>query len=213
MKTDDLISMLATGVTPADPRLPARRFATALAIGAAGALLLMAALLGVRRDLAEVALTPLFWAKLALPLALAIGALATLARLARPGARAGRPSLLIAAPVAVAWIAALAVLAAAPAGDRLALVLGSTWQVCPWLIALLSVPGLVAILAALRRLAPTRLALAGGVGGLLSGAVATLVYCLHCPEMGVPFWSAWYLLGMLVPSAAGAAIGPRVLRW
>ncbi|MCM2545897.1 DUF1109 domain-containing protein [Burkholderia glumae] len=213
MKTDDLISMLATGVTPADPRLPARRFATALAIGAAGALLLMAALLGVRRDLAEVALTPLFWAKLALPLALAIGALATLARLARPGARAGRPSLLIAAPVAVAWIAALAVLAAAPAGDRLALVLGSTWQVCPWLIALLSVPGLVAILAALRRLAPTRLALAGGVGGLLSGAVATLVYCLHCTEMGVPFWSAWYLLGMLVPSAAGAAIGPRVLRW
>ncbi|WP_246792786.1 DUF1109 domain-containing protein [Burkholderia perseverans] len=213
MKTDDLISMLATGVTPVDPRLPARRFATALAIGAAGALLLMAALLGVRRDLAEVALTPLFWAKVALPLVIAIGALATLARLARPGARAGRPSLLIAAPVAVVWIAALAVLAAAPAGERLALVLGSTWKVCPSLIALLSVPGFVATFSALRSLAPTRLRLAGAVGGLLAGAVATLVYCLHCPEMGVPFWGVWYLLGMLVPTVVGAVVGARVLRW
>ena len=62
MKTDDLISMLAAG-NPAPPRAPsARRFALALFCGLLGALLLMACLFGVRKDLAEVAATPLFWA-------------------------------------------------------------------------------------------------------------------------------------------------------
>ncbi|KKJ04290.1 MULTISPECIES: NrsF family protein, partial [Burkholderia] len=84
MKTDELISMLATGVTPVDPHLPAKRFATAVAIGAGGALLLMLAVLGLRHDLATVAQTPLFWAKVALPLAIAIGALRGALRLARP---------------------------------------------------------------------------------------------------------------------------------
>lgn len=205
MKTDELISMLATGVTPVDPHLPAKRFATAVAIGAGGALLLMLAVLGLRHDLATVAQTPLFWAKVALPLAIAIGALR--------GARAGGAGLLVASPVAVVWIATLVMLALTPAGERLAMVLGQTWKVCPFAISMLSIPGFVATLAALRSLAPTRLALAGAAGGLLSGAVATLVYCLHCPEMGVAFWGVWYLLGMLVPTVAGALLGPRVLRW
>uniref|UniRef100_UPI0034DB691F DUF1109 domain-containing protein n=1 Tax=Burkholderia gladioli TaxID=28095 RepID=UPI0034DB691F len=133
--------------------------------------------------------------------------------LARPGARAGGAGLLVASPVAVVWIATLVMLALTPAGERLAMVLGQTWKVCPFAISMLSIPGFVATLAALRSLAPTRLALAGAAGGLLSGAVATLVYCLHCPEMGVAFWGVWYLLGMLVPTVAGALLGPRVLRW
>ncbi len=115
--------------------------------------------------------------------------------------------------MAVVWIATLVMLALTPAGERLAMVLGQTWKVCPFAISMLSIPGFVATLAALRSLAPTRLALAGAAGGLLSGAVATLVYCLHCPEMGVAFWGVWYLLGMLVPTVAGALLGPRVLRW
>ncbi|KGE09367.1 MULTISPECIES: DUF1109 domain-containing protein [Burkholderia] len=213
MKTDELISMLSTGLTPVDPHLPAKRFATAVAIGAGGALLLMLAVLGLRHDLATVAQTPLFWAKVALPLAIAVGALRGALRLARPGARAGGAGLLVASPVAVVWIATLVMLALTPAGERLAMVLGQTWKVCPFAISMLSIPGFVATLVALRSLAPTRLALAGAAGGLLSGAVATLVYCLHCPEMGVAFWGVWYLLGMLVPTVAGALLGPRVLRW
>ncbi|WP_128576455.1 NrsF family protein, partial [Pseudomonas sp. BAY1663] len=27
------------------------------------------------------------------------------------------------------------------------------------------------------------------------------------------FWALWYLLGMLLPSALGALLGPRLLRW
>lgn len=213
MKTDDLISMLATGAPRVDRQLSTKRFAAAIAAGVVGAFVLMLAVLGVRHDLAEIARTPLFWAKVALPLAMAAGALATVAKLARPGARAARPGLLIAWPVLAVWICAAVILAGTPPGERLALVLGATWRICPFAIAMLSAPGFVAVMAALRSLAPTRLALTGAVGGLLAGALATLVYCLHCPEMGVPFWGVWYLLGMLVPTAVGALVGPRVLRW
>ena len=62
-------------------------------------------------------------------------------------------------------------------------------------------------------LAPTRLRLAGAAAGLLSGAVGALVYSLHCPELAAPFLGFWYLLGMLIPTAAGALLGPRLLRW
>ncbi|WP_416236129.1 NrsF family protein [Pseudomonas citronellolis] len=31
--------------------------------------------------------------------------------------------------------------------------------------------------------------------------------------MGVPFWSIWYLPGMLLPTLLGAMLGPRLLRW
>lgn len=213
MKTDDFISLLATGVTPVDRHASTKRFSIAVLIGAACATLIMATLLGIRRDLAEVALTPLFWAKIALPLCLVIGSLWMSMRLARPGMRAGGSGWLIAAPVAAVWLAAAYVLIAAPSDARLALVLGTTWRVCPLLIAMLSVPGFVAVFWALRGLAPTRLAVSGAAGGLLAGSTATLAYCLHCPEMGIPFWGAWYLLGMLVPTVIGALLGPRLLRW
>jgi hypothetical protein len=83
----------------------------------------------------------------------------------------------------------------------------------PVLIGFLSIPGLIAILWALRGLLPSQLRAAGASGGLLAGATATLAYCVHCPEMGVPFWACWYVLGMLVPTVIGAALGPRVLKW
>ncbi|NML34375.1 DUF1109 domain-containing protein [Paraburkholderia antibiotica] len=213
MKTDDFISLLATDVAPVDRHALTKRFCVAVLVGVAGATLLMATLLGIRPDLAEVALTPIFWAKVALPLCLMIDSLWMSTRFARPGVRAGVSGWLTAAPVAAVWLATAYVLLAAPPDARLALVLGQTWRVCPTLIAMLAVPGFVAVFWALRGLAPTQLAAAGAAGGLLAGSTATLVYCLHCPEMGVPFWGVWYLLGMLVPTVIGALLGPRLLRW
>lgn len=213
MKTDDFISMLANGVTPVDRHTLAKRFGVAMLIGAAGATLLVAVILGVRPDLVAVAATPIFWAKIALPLLLMIGALVTSTRLARPGVAPGGGWLLIGLPVAAVWVATLYVLASAPADERIAMVLGKTWRVCPFNIAMLSVPGFIAVFWALKGLAPTRLAMTGAVGGLLAGSTATLAYCLHCPEMGIPFWGIWYVLGMLVPTVIGALLGPRLLRW
>jgi hypothetical protein len=213
MKTDDFISLLATGVAPVDRRALTKRFGLAVLIGAAGATLIMAVVLGIRRDLAEVAVTPIFWAKIALPLCVMIGSLWMSTRLARPGVRTGGSSWLIAAPVAAVWLAGAYVLMAAPSEARLAVVLGKTWRVCPFNIAMLSIPGFIAVFWALKGLAPTRLALTGAAGGLLAGSTATLAYCLHCPEMGIPFWGVWYVLGMLLPAVVGAVLGPRLLRW
>jgi hypothetical protein len=43
--------------------------------------------------------------------------------------------------------------------------------------------------------------------------LGAVVYSLHCPEMGAPFIGTWYLLGMLIPTLIGAALGRTLLRW
>jgi hypothetical protein len=213
MKTDELISMLVTGADAIAPGAPQRRYATALGWGAFGALVLMAVMLGVRPDLAEAARLPMFWVKLAFPATLLAGALLAALRLSRPGAKPGFAPAAIAAPVVAIWLlAAVALLGAAP-GERERLLFGATWAECSFSIAILSAPVFIALLWAMKGLAPTRLALAGAAAGLLSGATGALVYTLHCPEMAAPFLGVWYLLGMLIPTALGAMLGPRVLRW
>ncbi|MBI5910769.1 MAG: DUF1109 domain-containing protein [Betaproteobacteria bacterium] len=213
MKTDDLVMMLAAGAGAVEPGATARRYAAALGWGAFGATLLMAIVLGVRPDLAEAARLPMFWVKLVFPACLAAGALYAAARLSRPGVQLGRVPAALAAPVLAMWLLAALVLATATAGEREELIFGGTWNACPLSVALLSLPLFVAALWAMKGLAPTRLALAGAAAGLLAGSVGALIYALHCPEMEAPFLAIWYLLGMLIPIAAGALIGPRLLRW
>lgn len=213
MNTDELIDLLASGEGPVERHALARRLGVALLGGGLGALLLTMTLYGVRADLAEVAVTPLFWAKVALPGSLALLALWLTQRLARPGVRGGAAWALLVLPLLLVWLGAAVTLVGAPQEARAELILGRTWRTCALNITLLSVPAYIAIFWALRGLAPTRLRQAGAAGGLLAGATATLAYCLHCPEMGVPFWGVWYLLGMLVPTVLGAVLGPRVLRW
>lgn len=213
MKTDDLIALLATGGPAFDAGALRKRFFIAVSIGALSALLLVVVLLGVRPDIARASHMPLFWWKAALPAAIWVGALSMVLRLSRPGVTAGQGLSLVAAAVLAVWAASVVVLFDALPEARLSLLLGLTWRVCPLLIAGLSVPGFIAIFWALRGLAPTRLRAAGAAAGLLAGATSTLAYCLHCPEMGVPFWGCWYVLGMMIPTVVGALLGPRFLRW
>jgi len=213
MKTDDLISMLAAGEPAMDRLAMAKRFALALLVGGVAAVVLMALYFGVRPDLAEVARTPVFWAKLALPGSLALGSLWLSTRLARPGVEGGAAWASLCLPIIVVWLAAIAALWQAPTEARMPMLLGISWKECPFNIAMLSVPGFISVFWALRGLAPTRLRLAGAGGGLLAGSTATLAYCLHCPEIEVPFWGVWYLSGMLLPALFGAIVGPYLLRW
>lgn len=36
---------------------------------------------------------------------------------------------------------------------------------------------------------------------------------LLCPELGMPFLAVWYVAGIALATLAGAALGPRLLRW
>jgi hypothetical protein len=213
MKTDDLVTLLAARALPVEPNATGRRYAIALGWGAFGAALLMAILLGVRPDLGAAARLPMFWIKLAFPAAIAVASLLAAARLSRPGARLGRVPAALVAPVLAMWLLAAYVMLDAPPQERGGLVMGSTWRYCLVDVPTLSLPLFIAAFWAMKGLAPVRLALAGAAAGLLAGAMAALIYALHCPEMDAPFLGVWYVLGMVIPAAAGALLGPRVLRW
>lgn len=213
MKTDDLITMLATGVEPVPSHVAARRMRTALLAGLAGAFLILALGYGVRPDLRHASELPMFWVKLGFPGLVAVAALLLLWRLSHPGMRPGAAWLGLVLPwLAVLLLAAWALVQAQP-DQRLGLVLGATWQGCAFSIALVSSPVFVAVLWAVKGLAPTRLGLAGACAGLLAGAVGATVYALHCPELEAPFLAVWYVAGMLIPIALGAWLGRRVLHW
>ena len=213
MKTDELIHLLATDDRPVQPSAIERRFAVASAVGIAGAGVLMLALFGLRSDLLATMALPMFWGKLVFAAALAAAGLALLRRMARPGMSLGHAMLWLAVPPLVLWGMALGALWQVPAAERVPLILGSTWRTCQFNIAVLSVPAFVAGFWALKGAAPTRLAWAGAGAGLLAGALGALVYALHCPEMATPFLAVWYVVGMTIPTALGAILGPRLLRW
>lgn len=213
MKTDELVTLLAKSAGPVEQNVVPRRFMTALGWGAFGTTLAMAITLGVRADIAEAMWLPMFWIKLVFPLAIAVTAYLAVTRLARPGMRLGRLPVTLLALLAAIWLLAIVTMIKAVPEARHALVFGETWLACLRNIPLLSLPVWVGATWAMKGLAPTRPALAGGAAGLLAGAVSVTVYALHCPEMGAPFVAIWYVLGMLIPAVAGSLIGSRLLRW
>lgn len=214
MRTDDLIERLAADTRVVPPFAIERRVAVYLLAGAAAGLAVVFALLGLRPDLSTAAGTPSFWIKFAFTAALgALGVVAT-CRLARPNAGAG---FLVWGAVAVLLIgfglaAAIEVLTA-PASDRFAIWLGSSWRTCPSWILAVSAPILIAELMAMRAFAPTRPALAGLALGLASGGIGATLYGLHCQESTLAFLSTWYVLGMGAVGVLGAVLGQRILRW
>lgn len=213
MKTDTLIDTLAARAQPMARGAPARRYAISLAAGTTCALVAMLALLGPRRDLAVAIDLPMFWVKLAFVAALAFLGLTGAWRTSIPGRTLRSIERAIVGVVACMWIIAATALAKSGPGERMDLVLGQTWLACPWLIAGLSIPVFVAILWAVRRMAPTNLRLAGAMAGFAAGATGALVYSIHCPELGAPFLGTWYLIGMLLPAIVGGLAGKRILRW
>jgi hypothetical protein len=213
MKTDELIDALATGAGPVDPRAPSRRMLLAAVAGVLLAAPPMVARLGLNPDLAQAAGSPMFWVKLAFVVSAAAAAFAAALALGRPGVSARRAGFALVTPLAALWLLAAAVLIASAPGERAALLLDETWRACPLNIAMLSAPAPALALWAMRGLAPTRLRLAGAAAGLLAGTIGATVYTLHCPELAAPFIATWYVLGMLIPAAVGAAVGWWLLRW
>lgn len=214
MKTQDLIAVLAAEPTPVQPAQSLRGLWWAGAGGALLALLLMLATLGPNPALGAAASgESMFWVKLGFVVSTALAGFAVILRLAQPGRAVGRASWLLGAPAAVVWLAAAGALVSATPSERSTLIFGGTALLCPWLIAGFSLPSFLLLLLALRSLAPTQLRAAGAAAGLLAGALGASVYQFHCPEFAAPFLGIWYVLGMLIPAAIGALVGPRALRW
>jgi hypothetical protein len=177
-----------------------------------GSVLLMWVVLGPRPDLKAAMAGGTFWMKFFYVLTVALLGLWIVERQARAGADSRRPFLLLVVPV-VAMIVAASVELSAPRADSATLIMGTSASVCPFLIAMLSLPIFAGLMLALRRLAPTRLTLAGAGAGLAAGGWAATVYAFHCPESGAPFIVIWYSLGMVLAAGLGALTGRFALRW
>lgn len=212
MRTADLIELLARDVRATPPGVVNRRLLAALVAGGAVTLAIVA--LGLRcQPLLVAAQQPWFWMKAAYTGMLTLAGIVIVRRLSVPGAKPGAAPL-VAALIVLAMLALAAgqILTAAPSA-RLALWLGHTWKVCSPLILLLALPIHACLVAAIRRLAPTRLTLAGAGAGFAAGALAATLYGLHCPEQAAAFVATWYTLGIAAATALGAITGRRLLRW
>ena len=213
MDTEALIAALAGETRPVPRHAVGRRLALGLAGGGAIALLGVVAVLGINPDLGRVMAAHGFWVKWGYSLSLGVLALVMVARLARPDAPVPPHLWLAAVPVLVVAVIGVVELALAPRSAWMGMWLGISWKKCPWIVLALSMPIFGGLLWSFRRLAPTRLRLAGATAGLAAGAFAAMLYCLHCPEMSAIFVLTWYTLGILLAASVGALLGPRLLRW
>jgi hypothetical protein len=213
VQTVDLIERLASDDWTAPPTGAVARLAGMLVAGCIASFLVMWAWLGVRPDLAQAVATSAFWMKFAYTLMLAALSFWLVERLGRPGAETARPQRMVLLPLAIIIVLAVTETATSPPAVRMHLLMGASSHVCPWRIVALSLPIFAATVLGLRRLAPTRLILAGAAAGVLAGAAGAWIYAFHCDESAAPFVAVWYTLGIAAVGAIGGASGKWLLRW
>jgi hypothetical protein len=212
MRTDDLIARLSDGLEPVKTGTVTRLLLGAALLGLLGSAALLLMSLGLRHDLASAITSFGMWTKLTYTFAIAAFGFWLVERAGRPGADMTRPALWLALPLLAITLLAVLQLSAPGANMRL-LVLGHSSRVCAVRVILIALPTLAATFWALRRLAPTRLTLAGAGAGLFAGAVGALVYCFRCTEGAAPFIAVWYTLGIALTTGIGAFLGRPLLRW
>jgi hypothetical protein len=213
MDTEQLIHSLGRDVPPVRRNAVGRRIALGAACGAVFTAALVVTVLGLRPDLREALHGFSFWMKWAYTISVGLLAIIATARLARPTADSLRPLWPLAIPALLLTGIGIGELARTPVQQWLAMWLGHSWKVCPWLVLTLAVPIFIGLLWSFRALAPVRLRAAGATAGLAAGAWAATIYCLHCPEVSALFVLTWYSLGIMLAAAMGALLGPRLLRW
>ncbi len=210
MRTDELIHVLAQDAASAETP-PRRALLAALALATVLAAGVGALLLDPRADIAQAAHQARFLAKFVMTGAFGAAAATLVFRLARPG---GSASLrVLAAPVAFVAVAVTLEMLVTPAPEWRARMMGANWYVCLAYVPLIAAAPLVALVATLRQLAPTRPTLAGAAAGLTAGAIGAFFYAAHCPDDSPLFGAVWYTLAILIVTCAGALAGSRLLRW
>jgi hypothetical protein len=213
MNTEQLIQSLSADVPTVPRRALRRRIGFGILGGAIVTFALVVSVLGINPHLHAAMHGFSFWMKWTYTGSLGMGAVFAVTRLARPTPVSLRGLWLLLVPVLLLAGIGIGELASTPSRDWLAMWLGGSWKVCPWLVLTLSMPIFVGLLWSFRRLAPTRLRAAGAAAGLAAGAWAAMIYCIHCPEVSALFVLTWYSLGIVLAAGLGALLGPRLMRW
>lgn len=213
MKTDALIESLSERARPVSAGMAVR----ILLIGIGGGVLVSTAAmllwLGPRPDLGPAMASGMYWMKFFYTLLFAVAGFWTVERLSRPGAPSRAQMIFEALPFAIVAALAFLRLVLARPDARMPMMMGHSSDVCPWRIAILSLPILAGALWSLKRLAPTRPVVAGAAAGLFAGAGGAFVYAFHCDESAMAFVAIWYSFGIVLAGVVGAAAGRLLLRW
>jgi hypothetical protein len=210
--TDQLVQSLVSDLRPVPRAAIVLRLAIGATVGAATSVFLLMLLIGSRPDLAMVIQSTRFWSKAGYMLATAGISLLVAARLARPGSNT-RLMWLLPIPLLVYLPAAILELIRTEPTNWMPLLLGYGWQLCTWLVLILSIPIYIGLWWAFRSFAPTRMEAAGAVTGLCASAIAGVVYCLHCPTDTAVFALTWYTLAFAIAAIVGRLLGHRLLHW
>jgi len=213
MKTEDLVAALSARIEPVNHRLVSRTMGIAILTAAGVTLGLMLIGPGIRADL----MTARALTFLVLKLAFAVGVVGVssiyLMRLTRPGGERRTSSIRIMMPFAAIVLLAAISLGLAPSSHWDEMVMGDQWLECLLSIPIIAIAPFAIIVAAMRKAAPTSLERTGAFAGLIAGGVSAMGYALHCTDDSLPFIAIWYGGTMLLCTLAGAALGPRLLRW
>mgnify|MGYP000905576885 CR=1 FL=1 len=213
MKTDDLIKALV-----ADNGTVERPISRTVLLALAAGILLSAstfmALLHIRPDFADAIVhEPRFLFKFIFTLTLGAASWPLVRRLARPDGEASRVLPLLIVPLVLLIAAVCLEMLSVPAASWPMHALGSMPGACMKYIPILSTAPLAAFLVALRHGAPTHPAAAGAAAGLLAGAIGATLYASFCIDDSPMFLAIWYVLGLTIVTAAGAALGAWLLKW
>ena len=205
--------MLSANVEPVERGLVGRAIAIAVSAGAVIALGLMFVGLGVRADITTTRAVIFLLLKVAFALVVVGVAVRYLTRLARPGAQQGISPFTIAVPFAAIALLGAISLGGAPSSHWNNMILGDEWLECLLSIPIIAVVPFAITIFAVRRAAPTNLVRAGAMAGLIAGGISAMGYALHCTDDTLPFVAVWYGGTIVLCTLAGAALGPRLLRW
>jgi hypothetical protein len=212
MQTNDLIRVLASDLQVSTGSVR-EWLGLCLSIGFVVSAALFWLVLGPRDDIATAAASPRFVLKVVEMVLLAATAAILALRLARPAASVRGAAFAVFGAAILLVVAAGIELLLVPAAQWSAKLIGSNARVCLTAIPLLSLPLIASVLYALRQGAPTRPPIAGAAAGLLAGAMAAVLYALHCTDDSPLFVATWYSLAIAGVTVLGWAAGQRVVRW
>ena len=213
MKTEKLIDVLSTNVEPVDSHGVTRNLQIAIVAGLVLALVSGVAALGIRWDVRNPAVFGFLVLKVGFGVAVTILGSHYLLKHARPGGEMRTWILLTGVPfVAVIALAGVS-LVSAPASHWDNMMMGERWLECLLSIPIIALVPFAVIMWAVRKAAPTNLTRTGALAGLVAGGVSAIAYALHCTDDSLPFVALWYGGTIVLCTLAGAATGPRLLRW
>jgi len=213
VKTDDLVEILSTNIDVVDRRRALRTIAGAIALSSIASLALILLVLGPRPHLEHLTAWTFLLVKIAFALGIVALALFALNRVSRPGGERRTSVALIASPFVGIVILAAISLFSVPSSHWEALIVGDEWFECLISIPVIAVVPFAVVIWAVRQAAPTNLTRAGALAGLTAGGISATAYALHCTEDSMPFVAIWYSGTIVLCAFAGAALGPRLLRW